>query len=93
MEKIMSTRISLDENRLMQYYEDLMDDVYLLYHVHPTNIPNIPLTDSEFAEMSEFTGMVDNFNQKSFDFRDRKNKKTRHFSDPDFSNGIPRRRK
>lgn len=89
----MSTRISLDENRLMQYYEDLMDEVYLLYHIHPTNIPNIPLTDTEFADMCEYTGMVDYFNEKSSDSRGRKNKKTKHFSDPDFSNGLPRRRR
>ena len=38
----MATRINVNEQKMLDYYEKLMDDVYLLYHRHPTNIQTYP---------------------------------------------------
>jgi len=48
----MGTRINFDEDKLMRSYEKTMDEIYLQYFVHPTNISNIPLNETEKAEIS-----------------------------------------
>jgi len=91
MEIIMTTRIHLDENRLMKNYEDLMDEIYLLYFVHPTNIPNIPLTESELAALNEYDYIAEGISHNFMSHKQRKPKKVYFSNDPDYSNGLPRR--
>ena len=35
----MGTFIHLNESKLMDYYEKMMDEVFLQYHTHPSEIP------------------------------------------------------
>ena len=51
--------INFDEKGLMAYHEELMDEIYNLYHVHPTNIPHIDISDNEAAETAVYTAMAD----------------------------------
>lgn len=55
--KFEPTRFNIDEAKMLDYYDKLMDQVYLLYHTHPTNLTHISLTDAEVAEMSEADAM------------------------------------
>ena len=54
---MMPTRMNVNEQKMLDSYELLMDQVYLIYHLHPTSLPHIDLTPAEMAEMSEMTGL------------------------------------
>lgn len=54
----MSTKMSIDEQKMLNYYEKLMDQVYLLYHQHPTNLVHVNLTDAEKAEQGYNAAMA-----------------------------------
>jgi hypothetical protein len=53
-----TTIIPLNEAKLMAYYEKIMDEVYTLYHTHPTNIPRQYPTETELSRMSEGANMA-----------------------------------
>lgn len=53
----MSTFINLNESKLMEYYEAVMDEVYLQYFTFPSEIPNIPISDADRADMSYYESM------------------------------------
>ena len=52
-----TTVINVNEQKMLDSYEKLMDQVYLMYHFHPSNIPHIDLTAAEKAEMVEYDAM------------------------------------
>ena len=84
----MPTRISTDDSKLLNYYDELMQEFYNQHHVHSTNIANIPMTDSERAAMAEAQAMADQANGKGGH-----NKKVIFHSDPNYCNGLPRRKR
>jgi hypothetical protein len=86
----MAVRINLNEARLLQYHEDQMDEVLLLFHTYPTSIPNYSITKSELAEMSEFDAMGREL-AAGLPRLARGRKQTIFHRDPDFCNGLPRR--
>lgn len=45
------------EERAIKRYEKTMDQVYLLYHLHPTYITPHGFSPEEEAEYSEMTGV------------------------------------
>lgn len=48
----MPHRIDFDFEKMNEEFEDMMDEVYLMYHNHPTYIPHLPITDAERLEIS-----------------------------------------
>ena len=51
------TRFNVNEQKMLDYYDQLMDQVKLLYHTHPTNLTHIGLTDAEIADMVYYDAM------------------------------------
>lgn len=45
-------RWAVREQKLLQYHEDMMDQVYLEHFTFPTNIPNYHMTPQEISEQS-----------------------------------------
>lgn len=85
----MGHRISINEAKLLDAHEAMMDEIYLLYHVHPTNIQHLDLSPAELAEMSEadamgrgLAGQLPRHGGKNVVLHNR----------PDYCNGLPRRR-
>jgi hypothetical protein len=87
----MSTRIQINEAMLLDYYEQLMDEVYLLYHHHQTNIPHLSISDAELAEMSEYDAMGRSLAAASMDNQRIKSTKVIFFRRPRSTANLPRR--
>lgn len=87
----MASRININEARLLQYHEDLMDEIYLLHHTYPLNFPNYALTREELAQMSEHDAMGRNLSSGLGGGRSAGHKCTVFHRDPDFCNGLPRK--
>ena len=84
--------INLDEEKMQKYFDSVMDRVYLLYHMHPTNLPHVELTPAEKAEMIEYDAMGRSLAKILDDTAGgRKLKKVILYGDPKRSNGLPRR--
>ena len=45
--------IDFDFGEMYESFERLQDEVYLMYHVHPTYIPQLPITSAERQEIFE----------------------------------------
>lgn len=88
----MSIRIHFNEAKLLESYEQLMDKVYLEYFVHPTEIPHYNLSEAEIAETSEYNAMCDYLVAQSLSPNRNKRKKTIHFYNQKYCNGLPRKR-
>jgi hypothetical protein len=88
----MSTIIPLNESKLMDFYEKIMDEVYLIYHTHPTNIPHMPISDEERAEMSYYEAMARDVETQFAANRLTKSKKVIFHKNPNYCNGKLRRR-
>lgn len=86
----MSARTRLTESIIYDYYENLMDRIYLSHHTYPTCIPNYSITTAELAEMSEFDAMGREL-ANGLPRQARGKKQTIFHRDPDFCNGLPRR--
>ena len=86
----MATRININEARLLQYHQDQLDEIYLLHFKFPTNIPNYDITAAELAEMSEADALGRDLARGLGGGRG--HKVTNFHRDPDFCNGLPRRR-
>ncbi len=85
-----STYIHLNESKLMEYYEKMMDEIYLEYFTFPSDIPNIPMSDADRADMSYYNAM----GRAYADLLPpgKKNKRVKFHSDPKYCNGLRRRR-
>jgi len=57
-------KIEINESALFNYYNQLVDEVYLLHHVHPTNIARMNLSPGELAVQSEADANVSSYNGK-----------------------------
>jgi hypothetical protein len=89
----MGTKININEQKMVDNYEKLMDQVYLLYHTHPTNLPHIPLSDAEIAEMAYYQAMANNLGEEfTATLGKRKKKKVYLQSDSKHSNGLLRKK-
>jgi hypothetical protein len=88
----MNHRITIDERQLNANYEKMMDEVYLLYHTHPSNLIPISLSESEIAEYSEYNAIGRGLAALAQPVPNRKKKKVYFQSDPDYCNGLPRNR-
>jgi hypothetical protein len=89
----MGTRMNVDEQRMLDYYDKLMDQVYLQYHVHPTNLERIPLSDAELAELSYYQAMAKEFGEEfNTSISKRKKKKVYSMTDTKHSNGLLRKK-
>ena len=88
----MSTRISINEARLLDYHDQLLDELYLLYHIHPTKIVDFHPSQAELAEMNEVLGLGMEFTSHFDGKSKRKSKKVNFHSNPNTCNGLPRRR-
>ena len=87
----MPTTINIDENMLLDYHEELTNELFLLYHVHPTKIPHINLSDHELAEMGEHDAMGRTLVEQFTSRQTSTSKKVGFFRKPFYSNGLPRR--
>jgi hypothetical protein len=84
--------MNVNEQKMLDYYENVMDQVYLLYHMHPTNLPHVNLTDSEVAEMVYYDAMGRELaDELAATSGQRKKKKVHLYSDRKRSNGLPRK--
>lgn len=89
----MSTILNVNEQKMLGYYEKLLDQVYLLYHTHPTNLAHINLTEAEIAEMVYYDAMGRNLaGSAEMQSCKKKNKKVHLHSDSRVSNGLPRKK-
>lgn len=57
-------RISFDENKLNASYERMMDEVYLMFHTHPTMLKHIELSEADLVEYAEYTAMARNLGEQ-----------------------------
>ena len=91
----MATRININEQRLLDWHEAQRDDIYLRYF-HPdsigTKIPHYNITAAEAAEMSEFDAMGREL-ANGLGGRSAGHKCATFQRDPNFCNGLPRRRR
>lgn len=83
----MAHKINLDIARLDAYYENMMDDVYLEHHTYPTNLARMNQTPGQLAAQAEADAYARGAVQG------RKSKKVHFESDPDYCNGLPRRKR
>lgn len=88
----MNHRITVDVERLDAYYENMMDDVYLMHHTYPTNLTHMNLTDAELAKYGEYDSIGSGLAASMQNQSHRKRKKIYFQSDPDYCNGLPRNR-
>ncbi len=88
----MSTIMNVNEQKMLDYYDKLMDQVYLLYHTHPTNLTHLSLTDAEIAEMVYCDAMGRNLADGLEAKTGKKNKKVHLHTNANFSNGLPRKK-
>lgn len=90
----MAHRININETALLRYHEQQRDEIYLQYF-HPdsigTKIPHYRITPAEAAEMSEFDAMGRELGN-GLGGRSAGHKCTDFHRDPDFCNGLPRRK-
>ncbi len=86
----MSANTRLTQSIIYDYYEKLMDRIYLNHHSYPTNIPNYSISNAELAEMGEFDAMGREL-ANGLPRQARGRKQTIFHRDPDFCNGLPRR--
>lgn len=91
----MATRINLNEARLMQYHQAQLDEIYLLYFSPDaigTNIKHYDISAAERAQMSEYDAMGRELSGKLSGGVSAGYKCAVFHRDPDFCNGLPRRR-
>jgi hypothetical protein len=81
--------IDFEDDPSENYTDYLRDVGYLLYHPHQSHIQAITLTDDESAEIIEYNSMGRNLADRNLW---KNQKKVILHNDPDFSNGLPRRR-
>lgn len=79
------THFNINEQKMLDYYDQLMDQVYLLYHNHPSHLVHIEVTPAEAAEMVEAEGVVRAAGKLVA------SKKVHLIGDPNRSNGLPRK--
>ena len=83
-------RIILDVERIdRQAYDEAMDQLFLLHHVHPTNLIHMSQTDADLVAQGE----ADSYARGAKKPQGRNGKKVHYQSDPDYCNGLPRRKK
>lgn len=82
----MATRIFIDEEDMLDYYDQVMDEVYLKYHTHPTNLPHHNPTEAELAEIACNNGYGRAPGGQARD------KRVHYHRDEAHSNGLPRKR-
>lgn len=87
----MNIRIELNETSLVNYYDQLLDELYLLHHIHPSNIPNIDLSPEEIAASNEYDGMARGLAAYSPGTKGNRSKIARFHGDPHYCNGLPRK--
>lgn len=88
----MDHRISVDQRMLNNYYERMMDEVYLLYHTYPTTLTHIDLSAAEAAEVGYLDAVGKGLAASRQTGSGSKRKKVMFDSDPNFCNGLPRKR-
>jgi hypothetical protein len=79
---------NINEQKMLDYYDKLMDQVYLQYHHHQSNIPHYHISAAESAMIAGYTAMADHYASMIDDPGD---KRVHLHSDPKFSNGLPRK--
>jgi hypothetical protein len=88
----MGTNLHINEQRMQEYYDQVMDQVLLLYHTHPSNLIHISLSDTERAEMAVYDAMGQELAESLKGKPEHRTKKVRLHTDSHFSNGLPRRK-
>lgn len=81
-------KINLDIAKLDAEYEQMMDDVYLLHHTYPTNLKHMSQTDADLAAQGEADAYARGARKPG-----RNSKKVIFENDPDYCNGMPRRKR
>lgn len=88
----MNHKITLNVTRLDTYYENMMDEVYLMHHTYPTNLTHTYLSDYDLAKYGEYDAIGSGLAASMQNQSNRKKKKVYFQSDPDYCNGLPRNR-
>ena len=73
------------------YYESVLDRIYLSHHTYPTNIPNYRISAAEAAEQSEADGYGRMSGGGGRGWSSAGHKCTVFHRDPNFCNGLPRK--
>lgn len=49
----MSSRISIDEEKMVRMYEKAMDEIFTLFHYHPLSFPHGKMSERELGEIQQ----------------------------------------
>jgi len=82
----------VNETMLMEEFENLLDEMYLTFHYHQTNIPHYDISDAERSEMSYYDSLGSHLADEIEQGSNHKSKIVNFHSDPKYCNGLPRRR-
>ena len=95
------TRITINEARLLDYHDQLLDELYTLYHIHPSKIENYHPSQGELQELAEAkahgellanTKLGQKLVRMGGASGDVRIQKVVHESNTTHCNGLPRRR-
>jgi hypothetical protein len=50
---MMGSQMNINEQKMQGIYERIMDQVYLMYHTHPSQLPHVNLSAAELLEYAE----------------------------------------
>ena len=84
--------IDLDTTEIDGEFDTLLDEMYMMYHYHQSRIPHYDLSNSEISEMSYYESIGTNLAEEKMTRSARRSKKVIFPSNPNFCNGLPRRR-
>jgi hypothetical protein len=82
----MSTKININEQKMQDYYEKLMDRIYLEFFDHSTHLERIDLSPAERAQLSYYQAQAKQI-AESMPHGDKKV----HIEETAYSNGLRRR--
>ena len=85
------TRITINESKLLDYHDQLLDELYALYHIHPTKIVDYHPSKAELQILAE-GGVAADALAAQINGGGRTSTKVNFESNPTHCNGLPRRR-
>jgi hypothetical protein len=86
----MFRRMTIDEQKMQAMYDNIMFEVRNEFHIHSTDLRTIKLTEEEWGEMIANEGLGHTLSSMSS--AGMTNKKTKHLTNPNVTNGLPRKR-
>lgn len=81
--------ISVNEQEMQDFLEKVMFDIRCEFFTHSTELKHYNLSEKELGEETVGRGMGNYYSQSDSDYG---SKKANHHINPNFSNGLPRKR-